>query len=189
VPPLRLLLPIGLALIAWGCRTPGDSGGGPGPVFCAAGTFPDADAGSPASGTTFTLVIGSEDAARQRVGTVWRDGDHVPLVAGGQGGFMIRPALDVTTAAPLSEDGAHATCLGVRMIAGPPADAPPVVTGAMAPRIAGTASTYHVSALFGLLTFSRRVDGVAVAVAFDVLAPGGTGQAQVTVVPDQTLPP
>ena len=59
----------------------------------------------------------------------------------------------------------------------------------MAPRIAGTASTYHVSALFGLLTFNRKVDGVAVPVAFDILAPGGAGHAQLTVVPDQTLSP
>ena len=183
-----LMLPIGLALIAAGCRTPGDAGGGPGPVFCLAGNFP-ADAGSPPPGTTFTLVIGTEDAPRRRVGSVWRDGDHVPLVSGAQGGFMIRPALDVTTPAPLSEDGANGTCLGVRMIAGPPADAPPVVTGAMAPRIAGTASTYHVSALFGLLTFSRKVDGVAVPVAFDILAPVGAGHARLTVVPDQTLSP
>jgi hypothetical protein len=185
----RRLLPLGLALLSSACPAPGGPGGGPGPVFCVAGSFPDPDAGSPATGSAFTLVVGTEDAARTRVGAVWQEGDHVPLVAGGQGGFMIRPALDVTTRAPLAEDSAHATCLGVRMIAGAPADAPAVVTGAMAPRVAGTPSTYHVSALFGLLTFNRKLDGVAIPLTFDVLAPGGGGRAQVTVVPDATLSP
>jgi hypothetical protein len=189
----RWLLPLGLALLSSGssgCAAPGGPGGGPGPVFCLASLFPDPDAGSPPIGAGFTLVVGSEDAARDRVGTGWHDGDHVALVAGAQGGFMIRPALDVTAPAPLSEDGAHATCLGVRMIAGAPADAAPVVTGAMAPRVAGTVATYHVSALFGLLTFSRKVDGATIPLAFDVLAPAdGGGHADLTVIPDATLSP
>jgi hypothetical protein len=155
------------------------------PSPCYPGVFAQ-DPGAPGSGS-FTLVVGADDPAQGRVGAVWHDGDHVALVRGGQGGFMIRPALDVTTPAALPETGGLA-CIGVRMTASAPADAGPTLAGVKAKRVPGTAATYHIPALFGLLSFGSKLDGVTVAVTLDAQQVGvGDGHAQVTVVPDSSL--
>lgn len=155
------------------------------PTPCYPGAFAE-DAGTPGSGS-FALVVGADDPAQGRVGAVWHDGDHVALVRGGQGGFMIRPALDVTTPAALPETGGLA-CIGVRMTAGAPADAGPTLAGVKAKRVAGAAATYHIPALFGLLSFGSNLDGVTVTVTLDAQQVGvGDGHAQVTVVPDSAI--
>ena len=190
--PTGLALIIGVTLTAGACRVPGGGGnGGPGPAFCIASGGGDVpDGAPPENATTLALLIGTDDAARARVATPWQDGDHVPLVSGGQGGFMIRPSFDVTAPAALEEDSAQATCLSVTMIAGAPATTPPLMVGALATRIAGTVATYHVPALLGLLSYDQRVDGVRIPLSFYVTgAPGGseTGYAQLAVVPDAAL--
>ena len=168
------------------CGSPSGAGLQP----CGAGDLPGGGGSSDAGALlTLTLVIGAEDAAHARVATVWQAGMHVPLVAGGQGGFMIRPALDVTAPAQLPENAAGAACLGVRMTAAAPASAPPVALDALAARVPGTPSTYHVGALFGLLSNSGGVGGMAVPLTFDVHATAGDGQSQLTVIPDATLSP
>jgi hypothetical protein len=187
-PTLTVVLAVvlALALTPASCGSPAGSDTTP----CVSGLFGGGGSGgSSGSGVSLTVVVGAEDAARTRVATIWQDGMHVPLVAGGQGGFMIRPALDVTAPAPLPETGAHAACLGVRMTAAAPASAPPVALDALAPRVPGTTATYHVGALFGLLSNSGGVDGMAVPVTFDVHVSAGDGQTQLTVVPDATLSP
>jgi hypothetical protein len=107
---------------------------------------------------------------------------------------MIRPAIDVSALAPLPESTGRVTCLAVRMTAGAPATAPPVLVSVNAARIAGTGTgtgvaSYHVGPLFGLLSNNGGVDGVPVPVTFEVHSPSGDGRAQVTVVPDLTLSP
>ncbi len=155
----------------------------PNPCYPAA--FAD-DAGAPGTGA-FTLVVGTEDSSGRRVATPWSDGDHVALIGGGQGGFMIRPAIDVTAPAPLSAGGGTA-CLGVRMTATAQIDTN--YASAKVSPAAGTSATYHVGALFGLLSYSHSIDGVSVMVGIDVqMAGGGDGHARVTVVPDSTVSP
>ena len=170
------------AAVATGCGPASDSG----PASCVAEPFPG-DASTPPARAILTLTVGAEDASRTRVAIAWTDGAHVPLIGGAQGGFMIRPAIDVVAAAPLPEDGAHASCLAVRMIAAAPASAPPLSIDTLAPRVAGTSSTYHVAPLFGLLSNNGGVGGMSVPLTFDVHSPAGDGHAQVTVVPDATL--
>jgi hypothetical protein len=152
----------------------------PDPNPCYVASFSDAGAG------TFALVVGAEDSSGRKVATAWQDGDHVALVSGGQGGYMIRPSIDVTAPAPLTEvDGQ--VCLGVRMTAGPPSDRD-TFAGANAAHVAGTTATYHVGALFGLLSYTRDVDGVTIDIALDVQQTGGgDGHAHLTVVPDSAI--
>lgn len=155
------------------------------PTPCYPGVFAE-DASAPGSGS-FTLVVGADDPAQGRVGAVWHDGDHVALVRGGQGGFMIRPALDVTAPAALPETGGLA-CIGVRMTPGAPADAGPTLAGVKAKPVAGAVATYHIPALFGLLSFGSNLDGTAVTVTLVAQQVGvGDGRAQVTVVPDSSI--
>jgi hypothetical protein len=153
----------------------------PDPNPCFVGVFAD-DAGA----GTFALVVGAEDSTGRTVATAWKDGDHVALVSGGQGGYMIRPSIDVTAPAPLTELGGQ-VCLGVRMTAGPPSDRDNFA-GANAAHVAGTTATYHVAALFGLLSYTRDVDGAEIAIGLDVQqAGGGDGHARLTVVPDSAI--
>ncbi len=155
------------------------------PDPCYPGTFAG-DASAPGTGA-FTLVVGTEDSSGHRVATQWKDGDHVALVGGAQGGFMIRPAIDVTAPAPLSAGGGT-VCLGVRMTATAQIDSN--YASAKVSPAAGTTSTYHIGALFGLLSYSHNIDGVSVMVGIDVqVAGGGDGHARVTVVPDSTVSP
>ena len=156
----------------------------PHPASCVAGVFAS-DAGGPGSGL-FALVVGAEDPAGRQVATVWKSGDHVALVPGAQGGYMIRPSIDVTAPAPLIEVAGQ-VCLGVHMSAGPPADRD-LSNGSQATRVAGTAATYHVGALFGLLSSSRDVEGAAIEIGLDVQQQGGgDGHARLTVVPDSNI--
>lgn len=170
------------ALVAPACLQTSDQTD---PTPCYPGAFAE-DAGAAGTGS-FTLVVGADDAAQTRVGAVWHDGDHVALVRGGQGGFMIRPALDVTTPAPLTEIAGRA-CIGVRMAPGAPADAGPTVAGVKAQRITGATATYHIPALFGLLSYGNNLDGATVTVTLDAQQVGvGAGRAQVTVVADSSI--
>jgi hypothetical protein len=154
----------------------------PDPSPCSVGVFAD-DAGA----GTFALVVGAEDSSGREVATAWKDGDHVALVSGGQGGYMIRPSIDVTAPAPLTEVGGQ-VCLGVRMTAGPPSDRANFA-GSNAAHVADTTATYHVAALFGLLSYTRDVDGAAIEIGLDVQqAGGGDGHARFTVVPDSAIP-
>jgi hypothetical protein len=155
----------------------------PDPTPCSVGVFAD-DAGA----GTFALVVGAEDSSGSKVATAWTDGDHVALVSGGQGGYMIRPSIDVSAAGPLTEVGGQ-VCLSVRMTAGPPSDRDNF-SGSNAARVAGTTATYHVAALFGLLSYTRDVDGAAIEIGLDVQqAGGGDGHARLTVVPDSAIRP
>jgi hypothetical protein len=185
VPPPVLVrcLAVALALTAT-AACPGPNNGGGSTTTCDPGSFPE-DAGAPGAGA-LSLVVGAEDTAQSHVAVVWQSGDRVALVHGGQGGFMIRPSLDVTALAPLVETAGRA-CFGVRMTPADPADAGPTTLGVMARRVAGTTATYHILALFGLLSYGRSVDGVSVGVTLDVHAPQGDGRAQLTVVPDSTI--
>ena len=187
-----------LALPAGGCRVPGGVPGGPGPALCAFTGDGLPDGAPPATPTTLAVTIGTDDPSGTRVGVAWKDGDHVPMVSGGQGGFMIRPAFDVTAPAPLTEDGAHTTCLVVTMLAAAPATVRSLMVGARAKRVVGTASnaaTYHIPELLGLLSYDRGVEGASVPLTFYLHAPGDAGgsaqdgYAQLTVVPDATLAP
>ena len=175
-----LVLSVTVALAAPACLHSEGNTDDPDP--CYPGVFAeDAGAGS------FTLVVGSDDAQQTRVASVWHDGDHVALARGGQGGFMIRPALDLTAPAALPEIGERA-CIGVRMTPGAPADAGPTLAGVKARRTAGSSATYHIPALFGLLSFGSNLDGVAVPFTLDAQhAAGGAGHTQLTVVPDSAI--
>ncbi len=198
---LMLISMLMLALPASGCRVPGGVPGGPGPALCAFTGDGLPDGAPPATPTTLALTIGTDDPSGTHVGVAWKDGDHVPMVSGGQGGFMIRPAFDVTAAAPLTEDGAHTTCLVVTMLAAAPATMPSLMVGARARRVGGPAgtapgaATYHVPALLGLLSYDRGVEGANVRLTFYLHAPADAGAsaqdgyAQLTVVPDATLAP
>ncbi len=180
-----------LALTAGACRVPGGVDGGPPPAFCTAPTPGVLDGAPPEAPTLLTMVIGTDDPTQRHVATPWNDGDHIPLVAGGQGGFMIRPSFDVTAPAALPEDGAHKTCLGVSMIAGPPATITSLTDGVLATRIDGTTATYHVPALLGLLTYDSRLDGMTQPLAFYVRAadPESAGYQALSVVLDASLSP
>ena len=185
------LMPIAaLALASGACRVPGGVGGGPPPAICSAPTHPDVD-GAPPEMPTLVVVVGTENSARDQVATAWHDGDHVPLVAGGQGGFMIRPSFDVTAPAALSEDGAHKACLGVTMLAGAPATIMSLMQGVLATRVAGGAATYHVPALLGLLSYDPHVERASIPLDFYVNTqdPMNIGYAAMTVVPDSALAP
>ena len=165
------------------CLQPNEPGTDPNP--CYPGAFA-ADAGAPGTGD-FTLVVGTEDASKKRVATQWKDGDHVALVSGGQGGFMIRPAIDVTAPAPLAAV-AGSVCLGVRMTATAAVNVNYQGAKVSSTSTSGTPPTYHIGAMFGLLSYSRGVDGVPVTVGIDVqYAGGGDGHAVVTVVPDSSV--
>ena len=71
---------------------------------------------------------------------------------------MIRPSFDVTAPAALPEDGAHKTCLArhhARRRIGRSVS-PSLMQGVLGARIDGTTATYHVPALLGLLSYSRK---------------------------------
>jgi hypothetical protein len=181
---------VGLALGAGACRVPGGVDGGPPPAFCSAPATALPDGAPPATPTTLIVVVGTDDPTQRHVAKPWNDGDHVPLVAGGQGGFMIRPSFDVTAPEPLTEDGAHKTCLGVTMLAGPPATAPSLMNGVLATRVDGTTATYHVPALLGLLSYSGGLDGKSQPLAFYVNAdPESEGYRALSVVLDSSIAP
>lgn len=186
------LLPIATLALAAGACFPGGGGGGPPPpAFCATVTSDLPDGAPPASPTTLMVVVGTENAAQRQVTTTWHDGDHVPLVSGGQGGFMIRPSFDVTAPAALPEDGAHKTCLRVTMLAGGAATNTSLMQGVLAERVDGTTATYHVPALLGLLSFNNRLDGTSIPVTFYLHAPEpvSDGYVAMTVVLDSGLAP
>jgi hypothetical protein len=185
-------LPIAaLALASLACRVPGGVDGGPPPAFCSTVTGDVPDGAPPESPTTLTVVVGTENAAQRQVATAWHDGDHVPLVAGGQGGFMIRPSFDVTAPAALPEDGAHKTCLRVTMVAAGSATNTSLMQGVLSERVDGTSATYHVPALLGLLAYNRQIDGTAIPVTFYVHTPEplNDGYVAMTVIPDSALAP
>ncbi|HET6150060.1 MAG TPA: hypothetical protein VFH68_21140 [Polyangia bacterium] len=143
--------------------------------------------GLPGAGT-FEVVVGADDTTRTHLATVWHDGDHVPLVRGAQGGFMIRPALDVTAGSPLPAAADGTSCLGVLMEAQAPANAGRTLVGVKVKPAAGPGATYHVPALFGLLSFSNSIDGVAVPVTLAAqVMDFGDGRASLTVVPDSAV--
>jgi hypothetical protein len=186
------LLPIAaLVLAVSACRVPGGVDGGPPPAFCTAPTPGMLDGAPPEAPTTLTMVIGTDDPTQRHVAKPWNDGDHVPLVAGGQGGFMIRPSFDVTAPAALPEDDAHKTCLGVSMIAGPPATTISLTDGVLATRIDGTTATYHVPALLGLLSYNSGIDGMTQPLALYMRAadPKSDGYQALSVVLDASLSP
>jgi hypothetical protein len=190
------LVPIAsLALEAGACRLPGGVDGGPAPAFCSAPIGEPPDGAAPESPPTLAVVVGTEDRAQKRIATPWHDGDHVPLVTGSQGGFMIRPALDVTAPAALPEDSAHKTCLAVTMLSGGTGGAASrtsVNQGLLGARVDGTTATYHVPALLGLLSYSPNIDGNTIPVRFYLNAPADTanaGYVAMTVVPDSALAP
>jgi hypothetical protein len=190
----RLLL-AGLALAAGACRVPGGVDGGPAPAFCTAPLSELPDGAAPEMPPTLALVVGTENAAQTQVTTPWHEGDHVPLVAGGQGGFMIRPAFDVTAPAALPEDSAHRTCFAVTMLSGGTGGAASrrsLMQGALGARIDGTTATYHVPALLGLLSYSANIDRSTLMVTFYLNAAADTaigGYVAMTVVPDSALAP
>ena len=159
------------------------------PPSCPQRVFPSSEP-LPPGADGFALAVGREDEGHAHVATPWQDGDRVGLVTGGQGGWMIRPAVDITTPARLDELEGRYACVGVRMTAAVAGGAPVVIVSVAAERQAATPSTYHVTPLFGLLGFDRtRLDGVSTPLRFDVLTDGGDGGTAVTVVPDATLPP
>jgi hypothetical protein len=184
------LIPIAaFALASIACRVPGGVDGGPPPAFCSTITSDLPDGAPPESPTTLAVVVGTENAAQKQVATAWHDGDHVPLVSGGQGGFMIRPSFDVTAPAALPEDGAHKTCVRVTMLAGGSATSTSLMQGVLSERVDGTTATYHVPALLGLLSYTNRIDGVAIPVTFYLHTPEppNDGYVAMTVVPDSAL--
>jgi hypothetical protein len=186
------LLFVGLSLAAGACRVPGGVDGGPAPAFCSAPVSELPDGAAPETPSTLAVVVGTENTAQTQVTTPWHDGDRVPLVAGGQGGFMILPAFDVTAPAALPEDSAHKTCLAVTMLSGGAASRMSLRQGLLGARIGGTAATYHVPALLGLLSFSPNVDGSTIPVTFYLNAAADTanaGYVAMTVVPDSALAP
>jgi len=186
------LIPIAaLALGAIACRVPGGVDGGPPPAFCSTVTSDLPDGAPPESPATLAVVVGTENAAQMQVTTAWHDGDHVPLIGGGQGGFMIRPSFDVTAPAPLPEDGAHKTCLRVTMLAGGSASITSLMQGLLGERVDGTSATYHVPALLGLLSYNHAIDGTNIPVTFYVHAPepASDGYVAMTVVLDSALAP
>lgn len=191
VRPTGLILIVAIALALAACRVPGGVDGGPPPAFCATLTGDLPDGAPPASPTTLTVAVGTENAAQTQVATAWHDGDHVPLIGGGQGGFMIRPSFDVTAPAPLPEDGAHKTCLRITMLAGGAATITSLMQGLLGERVDGTPATYHVPALLGLLSYDRGIDGTNVPVTFYVHAPepASDGYVAMTVVPDMSVTP
>ncbi len=191
--PSRLAL-AGLALGAGACRVPGGVTGGPSPALCSAPLSELPDGAPPETPSTLAVVVGTENAARDQVATPWHDGDRVPLIAGGQGGFMIRPAFDVTAPAPLPEDAAHKTCFAITMLSGETGGASlmSLRQGVLGARSDGSAATYHVPALLGLLSYSPSVDGRTIAVTFYVKAAddaANAGYVEMTVVPDSALTP
>jgi hypothetical protein len=191
----RLLLLGGLALAAGACRVPGGADGGPAPAFCTAPVSELPDGAAPETPPTLAMVVGTENAAQTQVTTPWHEGDHVPLVAGGQGGFMIRPAFDVTAPAALPEDSAQRTCFAVTMLSGGTGGAASrrsLMQGALGTRIDGTTATYHVPALLGLLSYSPNINGSTLMVTFYLNAAADTanaGYVAMTVVPDSALAP
>ena len=155
------MLLAGLALAAGACRVPGGVDGGPAPAFCPAPVSELPDGAAPETPPTLALVVGTENAAQTQVTTPWHEGDHVPLVAGGQGGFMIRPAFDVTAPAALPEDSAHRTCFAVTMLSGGTGGAAnrrSLMQGALGARIDGTTATLSRAGVAGaaLLQPQRR---------------------------------
>ena len=181
-----------LGLAASACRVPGGVDGGPPPAFCEAPGRGLPDGAPPTTPPTLAVVVGTENPAQHQIATAWHDGDHVPLVSGGQGGFMIRPAFDVTAPAQLPEDDAHKTCLGVTMLAGGSATITSLTQGVLGAHIDGSTATYHVPALLGLLSYDHRVDGITIPVTFYVSAaadPADNGYVAMTVVPDSALAP
>lgn len=191
VRPMGLILIAALALVSIGCRVPGGVDGGPPPAFCSTVTGDLPDGAPPESPATLAVVVGTENAAQKQVATAWHDGDHVPLVAGGQGGFMIRPSFDVTAPAALPEDADHKTCLRVTMLAGGSTAGTSLMQGLLAERVDGTTATYHVPALLGLLSYGHGVDGVSIPVTFYAHTPEpvNEGYVAMTVVPDSALAP
>ena len=189
--PIGLVLIAALAFTSIACRVPGGVDGGPPPAFCSTLTGDLPDGAPPESPTTLSVVVGTENAAQRQVATAWHDGDHVPLVRGGQGGFMIRPSFDVTAPAALPEDGAHKTCLRVTMLAGGSATTSSLMQGVLGERVDGTTATYHVPALLGLLSYGHLIDGTTIPVTFYVHAPepASDGYVAMTVVPDSALAP
>ena len=193
--PTGLIPIVAAALVAaladGACRVPGGVDGGPPPAFCSTPTPGLPDGAPPATPATLSLVVGTEDPTQRNVAKPWNDGDHVPLVAGGQGGFMIRPSFDVTAPAALPEDDSHKTCLGVSMIAGPPATITSLMAGVIATRVDGTTATYHIPALLGLLSYNGRLDGASLPLAFYVRTPDpeNDGYQALGVVLDASLTP
>jgi hypothetical protein len=186
------LIPIAaLGLASLACRVPGGVDGGPASAFCSTITSDLPDGEPPESPATLTVVVGTENAAQRQVATAWHDGDHVPLVSGGQGGFMIRPSFDVTAPVALPEDGAHKTCLRVTMLAGGSPTMSSLMQGVLAERVDGTTATYHVPALLGLLAYNRGIDGTSIPVTFylHTTEPVNDGYVAMTVVPDSALSP
>jgi len=192
VRPMGLIPIVVLAVAASACRVPGGVDGGPPPAFCATVTSDLPDGAPPESPTTLVVVVGTENAAQKQVTTPWHDNDHVPLVSGGQGGFMIRPSFDVTAPAALPEDGAHKTCLRVTMLAaGGSASISSLMQGVLAERVDATAATYHVPALLGLLSYNSHIDGTSIPFTFYVHAPEpvSDGYVAMSVVLDSALAP
>jgi len=184
-PRLLWLFGAAAALAAPACLK---SENNPDPAPCFPGDVGDPDSGVP-GGPALQLVVGTEDASHTRVGTVWQDGDHVALVRGGQGGFMIRPALDVTAAAALPAEADGTTCVGVLMTPHlSPSGSSQTRVGEKLKPTAGTSATYHIPPLFGLLSSGSSLDGTPVLVTLDVKVAGvAAGRAEVTVVPDSTV--
>ncbi len=189
--PNGLILIAALGVAAGACRVPGGVDGGSPPASCTAPVSALPDGAAPETPTALVVVVGTENAAQKQIATPWHDGDHVPMVGGGQGGFMIRPAFDVTAPAALPEDGAHKTCLAVTMLAGGSATITSLMEGLLGARVDGTAATYHVPALLGLLSYDHRIDGVTIPVTFYVHAadPSSDGYVAMSVVPDSALEP
>jgi hypothetical protein len=193
--PTSLIVLAALVLSAGACRVPGGVDGGPAPAFCSAPVSELPDGAAPETPSTLAVVVGTENTAQKQVTTPWHEGDHVPLVAGGQGGFMIRPAFDVTAPAALPEDSAHKTCLAVTMLSGGTGGAASrrsLMQGVLGARIDGTTATYHVPALLGLLSYSSNIDGSSISVTFYLNAAADTanaGYVAMTVVPDSALAP
>lgn len=190
VRPMGLIPIAALAVTSIACRVPGGVDGGPPPAFCSTVTGDRPDGAPPESPTTLTVVVGTENAAQRQVATAWQDGDHVPLVAGGQGGFMIRPSFDVTAPAALPEDSAHKTCVRVTMLAAGSTNTS-LIQGVLAARVDATTATYHVPALLGLLAYNRSIDGTPIPVTFYVHTPEpvNDGYVAMNVVPDSALAP
>ena len=160
-----------------------------GPVTCPSVDF--ADGGLPDGAAGFTLVVGTEDASHSKVATPWTDGLHVPFLST-HGDWHVEPSVDVTTPAPLPENGGHVACLRVRMTASSPGGYPltPVDTDVLVRRTGGTTSTYHVPPLEGTLGYDRgSVDGYPTRITISVLADSGGGSATLTVVPDSMATP
>ena len=186
------LLPAVLALGAGACRVPGGVDPGPVPAFCSAPVSELPDGAAPEAPPALSVVVGTENAAQAQVTTPWHDGDHVPLVSGGQGGFMIRPAFDITAPAPLPEDSAHKACFAITMLNGGSASITSLRQGLLGARTGGTAATYHVPALLGLLSYSPNIDRRSLPVTFYVTAAddnASAGYVAMTVVPDSALAP